>query len=435
LLPISFSVHQEFADLNIERTQLANGVRIVTSRMDHVRSASLIITFAAGARHEIDDHAGVSHFLEHMVFKGTESRPDPITITRDIEEVGGILNAGTSRENTNYWVKVPSKHLEKSFEVLADMLLNSTFRQEEMDKERWVIFEEIHGIHDTPDDYIHDMIDDLVWDGNAIGRPIIGTEATIEKMSRDDVIGYMRGNYLPGRLVISAAGEVDHEHVVRLAERTFGQMPAGPAATLEPFLVTQNAPRLQVMNRTTEEAHICIGMPAISYRDDRRQVQDTIDAILSSGMSSRLFEEIRERRGLAYAVFSYFRGYQDVGQGVVYAGTDPEKVNETVNAVIRELWKLREEPVPADELNRTKELRKGRISMGLEDSRAVAGWIGSQELLFEEILTPDEVMDEIDNVTSEQVLELATEILRPERLSLAVIGPFPDEDRFRALLE
>lgn len=421
--------------MNIERTQLANGVRVVTSRMDHVRSASLIITFAAGARHETDEQAGISHFLEHMVFKGTSQRPDPITITREIEEVGGILNAGTSREHTNYWVKVPSVHLEKAFDVLADMLLDSTIRQEELEKERWVIFEEIHGIHDTPDDYIHDVIDELVWDGNAIGRPIIGSEKTIGAMKREDIVTFMRNNYHPGRLVISAAGEVDHDHVVRLAERTFGQMDAGTPQTFEPCTITQSAPKLQLLERKTEEAHLCVGLPAISYRDDRRQIQDTIDAVLSSGMSSRLFEEIRERRGLAYAVFSYFRGYQDVGQGVVYAGTDPDKVDETIKAVIDELWRLRNDPVPAEELTRTKELRKGRISMGLEDSRAVAGWIGSQELLFQEILTPDQVMDEIDSVTSEQVQELATELMQPERLSLAVIGPFPDEDRFRKLLE
>jgi predicted Zn-dependent peptidase len=421
--------------LNIERTRLPNGARIVTSRMEHVRSASLIITFAVGARHESDDVAGVSHFLEHMVFKGTNKRPDPISITREIEEVGGILNAGTSREHTNFWVKVPATHLAKAFDVLADMLLDSTFRQEELEKERWVIFEEIHGIHDTPDDYVHDMIDELVWDGNAVGRPIIGTEDTIGIMAREDIMSYMRSNYQPSRLVISAAGDVDHDEVVRLAERTFGQMPLGTPPAIEPCTITQSLPKLQVLNRQTEEAHFCLGMPAISYKDERRQVQDTIDAVLSSGMSSRLFEEIRERRGLAYAVFSYFRGYQDVGQGVVYAGTDPEKVDQTVTAVIRELWKLREDPVPADELHRTKELRKGRISMGLEDSRAVAGWIGSQELLFEEILTPDQVMEEIDAVTSEQVQELATELLQPERLSLAVIGPFPDEHRFRSLLE
>lgn len=421
--------------MDIQRTQLENGVRVVTSRMDHVRSASLIFHVAAGARHENDNHAGVSHFLEHMMFKGTECRPDPVTITREIEEVGGVLNAGTARENTNYWVKVPSDHLETAFDVLADALTNSTFPNDELEKERWVIFEEIHGIYDTPDDYIHDVIDDLVWDGQAVGRPIIGTQQTVEALSRDDLIAYMQGNYLPNRLVISAAGDVAHNHIVELAEKAFGHLTRREPKPLVPAEIRQGAPKLKVLERSTEEAHFCLGMPGIAYMDERRQVQDTLDAVLSSGMSSRLFQEIREVRGLAYAVFSYFRGYTDIGQGVVYAGTDPHKVDETITAVIDELWKLRDETVPADELARTKELRKGRISMGLEDSRAVAGWIGSQELLFEEILTPDQVIAEIEQVTSDEVQELARELLRPERLSLAVIGPFDDESRFKRLLE
>ncbi len=421
--------------MDIQRTRLDNGVRVVTSRMDHVRSASLIIYIKAGARHEPDEHAGVSHFVEHMVFKGTKRRPDPISITREIEEFGGVVNAGTSREHTSYWIKVPSVHLEKSYDVLADMLLESTFREEELEKERRVIFEEIHGIYDTPDDYIHDVIDELVWAGQPIGRPIIGSEATIRSMGRDDVLGFMRANYHPNRVVISAAGNVDHDRVVEMVERTFGQLPAGTPPDLVPSRISQTAPRVKVLERTTEEAHIALGLPGIAYTDDRRQVQDTIDAILSSGMSSRLFEEIRERRGLAYAVFSYFRGYQDAGQGVIYAGTDPGKVQETVSAVIEELWRIRDERVPDEELARTRELRKGRISLGLEDSRAVAGWIGSQELLFDEILTPDQVMEEIDAVTSEQVQELARVLMRPDRLNLAIIGPFSDDDKFRTLLE
>jgi predicted Zn-dependent peptidase len=427
------SLEQETVD--IQRTRLDNGVRIVTSRMDHVRSASLIFHFAAGARHESDEHAGVSHFLEHMIFKGTSRRPDPVTITREIEEVGGILNAGTSRENTNYWVKVPSAHLATAFDVLADVLTDSTFNPDELEKERWVIFEEIHGIYDTPDDYIHDVIDELVWDGQSVGRPIIGTQETVGAITRDDVLSYLRGNYLPNRLVISAAGAVDHEHVVELAERAFGHLPTLEPSPLTRCGVTQTSPRIRVLERSTEEAHICLGMPALARTDERRQVQETLDAVLSSGMSSRLFHEIRERRGLAYAVFSYFRGYVDVGQGVVYAGTDPHKVDETVSAIMAELWKLREKPIPADELARSKELRKGRISMGLEDSRSVAGWIGSQELLFDEILTPEQVMQEIDEVTSSQVQELAQEIIMPERMNLAVIGPFSDETRFRTLVE
>lgn len=421
--------------MDIQRTRLENGVRVVTSRMDHVRSASLSFLYGAGARHEPDEHAGVSHFLEHMIFKGTNKRPDPVTITREIEEVGGVLNAGTSREHTNYWVKVPSAHIAKAFDVLSDVLIDSTFNPEELEKERWVIFEEIHGIHDTPDDYIHDVIDELVWDGQPVGRPIIGTQETVGAITREDVISYLNGNYQPNRLVIAAAGDVDHDHIVSLAEQTFGHLPAREPGSMTMCRVLQDTPRVQVLERSTQEAHICLGLPALPRTDERRQVQETLDAVLSSGMSSRLFQEIRERRGLAYAVFSYFRGYVDVGQGVVYAGTDPDKVDETVSAIIAELRRLRDEPIPADELGRTKELRKGRISMGLEDSRSVAGWIGSQELLFDEILTPEQVMQEIDEVSSAQVRDLAREIIRPERLNLAVIGPFPDDSRFRALME
>jgi predicted Zn-dependent peptidase len=422
--------------LHFERTRLDNGARIVTSRMDHVRSASLIIYLGAGSRHEPDEHAGVSHFLEHMVFKGTSRRPDPVQITREVEEVGGMLNAATSREQTNYWVKVPSEHLPRAFDVLADILIDSTFRPDELEKERWVIFEEIHGIHDTPDDYIHDVIDELIWDSQPIGRPIIGSEETVGALTRDDVISYMRRHYRPDRLVIAAAGDIQHDEVVALAEQTFGRLPA--ARENAAFLaseVRQLHPRVRVLERPTEEAHLCLGLPALGYTDERRRVQDMLDSILSSGMSSRLFQEIRERRGLAYAIFGYFRGYVDVGQGVVYAGTDPDKIDETVAAITGELERLHREPVPEDELRRTKDLRKGRIAMGFEDSRSVAAWIGSQELLYEEILTPDEVVAEIESVTSEQIQELATEIILPERMNLAVIGPFPHEERFRRLLE
>jgi predicted Zn-dependent peptidase len=421
--------------VEIRRTKLDNGVRIVTNRMSHVRSASLIFYFSTGARHEVDQQAGVSHFVEHMVFKGTNKRPDPVTITREIEEFGGIINAGTSLENTNYWVKVPSAHLPKAFDVLADIVIDSTFREEELEKERWVIVEEIHGILDTPDDYIHDVIDSLIWGGQPVGRPIVGTQQTVGAIQRNDLIGYRELHYRPNRLVIAAAGDIDHDEIVALAERSFGALPPSEAPELVRCASSQSSPQVRVLERTTEEAHICIGLPAIAYTDERRQIQETIDAILSSGMSSRLFQEIRERRGLAYAVFSYFRGYVDVGQGVVYAGTDPQKVEETVRAIIDELWKLRDERVSDQELARIKVLRKARIVMGLEDSRAEAGWIGGQELLIDQILTPDEVMHEIESVTADQIQELAREMFREDRLNLAVIGPFEDETEFKSLVE
>ncbi|MBX6340939.1 MAG: insulinase family protein, partial [Thermomicrobiaceae bacterium] len=222
--------------------------------------------------------------------------------------------------------------------------------------------------------------------------------------------------------------------VVALAEQHFGDLETNDVNTFVPATVRQRGPRTLLISRPTEQAHLCLAVPGVSYADDRRFAQEMIDAILSSGMSSRLFQEIRERRGLAYEVYAYFREYADVGQGVVYAGTDPERAQQTVEAVLGELDKLRREPVPADELERTKELRKGRIVMGLEDSRSVASWIGSQELVFREILTPEQVMAQIDAVTAEQIQELANQLFQEEVLNLAVVGPYEDEERFRDLL-
>lgn len=417
-----------------QKTVLPNGVRVVTSRMDHVRSATLILYFRVGSRYESDDQAGISHFLEHMVFKGTERRPDPIMLTQEIEGVGGILNAATSRESTNYWVKVPSAHLARAFDVLADMLRHSTFDPEELEKERFVIIEEIRGIHDTPDDLIHDVIDELVWDGQSVGRPVIGSVDTVSAISREDLITYLRTQYRPDRLVIAAAGDIHHEQVVELAEQYFGDLPASDVNTFVQAEVRQQEPRVRLLTRPTEQAHLCVAVPALPYTDDRRYVQEMIDAVLSSGMSSRLFQEIRERLGLVYEVYGYFREYADVGQGVVYAGTDPARVEQTIEAILREFDKLRREPVPADELERTKELRRGRMVMGLEDSRAVAAWVGSQEAVFGEILTPEEVMARIDAVTAEQIQELATELFRPDLLNLAIVGPYEAESHFRSLL-
>ncbi|HEX7101329.1 MAG TPA: pitrilysin family protein [Nitrolancea sp.] len=417
------------------KSVLPNGVRVVTSRMDHVKSASLIIYVGAGSRHESDDQAGISHYLEHMVFKGTEKRPDPVQITEELECVGGMLNAATSRESTNYWVKVPSAHLDRAFDVLGDMLRKSVFDLNEIEKERGVIIEEIRGIEDTPDDLIHDVIDELVWDGQSVGRSVIGSEATVRAITRQQMIDYLEAQYRPDRIVIAAAGDVHHEFVRDLSERYFGDLQPSSVNTFVPAEYSQRAAQVKLVQRSTNEAHLCLGIPALPYTDERRHAQDMIDAILSSGMSSRLFREIRERRGLAYEVYSYFREYADVGQGVVYAGVEPKRTSEALTAILEEFGKLRTTLVPEDELQRTKELRKGRIDMGLEDSRSVAGWIGGQELIFGDILTPDQVIEKIESVTSDDILELSRELFTTERLNLAVVGPLDIEDELRSLLD
>lgn len=418
-----------------EKTTLSNGVRVVTGTMTGVRSASLIFYYNVGSRIEPDEIAGVSHFLEHMLFKGTEKRPDPMTISQEIESVGGLVNAGTGRESTSYWVKVPSPHFALAYDVMADMLRNSVFDAEELDKERKVIFEEIRSIQDIPEELVHELIDELVFPNTAIGRDIAGTEETVGNITRDTMLDFWTRNYGGDRLVVAAGGDVRHEDVVALTERYFGDLPRSENANVAtPVTIDQNQSRVKLVTRDTEQAHFCLSFPAISYHDERRHTQATIEAILSSGMSSRLFQEIREQRGLVYSIYAYFRGYEDVGQGVIYAGTDVERVRETISATVGELKKLRDIPVPEDELERTKTLRKGRLLMSLEDSRSVASWIGSQEATYGHILTPEEIMEKIDAVTVEDVQKLAGELLRDERLSLALIGPFVTEKDYASLL-
>ena len=418
------------------KTVLDNGIRVVSGPMTGVRSASLIFYYEVGSRYEDPGIQGISHFLEHMLFKGTEQRPDPIMISQAVESVGGILNAATGRESTNYWAKVPSTHFAMAFDVISDILRNSLIDQTELDKERSVIIEEIRSIFDSPEDLVHDVIDEVIWGTQSVGRPIAGTEDTVAAIDTARMKSYWQRNYRPDRLVIAAAGDIDHDETVRLAERHLGDLqPMGEPDRAEHSASLQDEVRIRLVERDTEQAHLCIGMPALPYSTERRYVQGTIEAILSSGMSSRLFQEIREKRGLVYSVYGYFRPYEDVGQGVIYAGTDLERVPEAIAAIIDELRKLRDDGVPEDELQRTKELRKGRLLMGLEDSRSVASWVGSQELTYGEIKTPEEVMDEIEAVTAREVQTLADELFQTKKLSLALIGPFSDDAALRGLME
>jgi predicted Zn-dependent peptidase len=297
------------------------------------------------------------------------------------------------------------------------------------------IVEELRAVLDTPDDLVHDLIDEVVWENQAVGRSILGSEETVGSIGTDHLRAFLNRHYRPERMVVAASGLIDHDEIVEMTERAFGRLEPGSADQCEAAIVAQNAPRVRLVNRATEQAHLCIGHPAIPYTDSRRYSQAMIDSVLSSGMSSRLFQEIRERRGLVYSVYGYFRQFVDAGQGVIYAGTDLERVDETISAILGELDRLRNEPVPADELQRTKELSKGRIVMGLEDSRSVASWIGGQELTFGEVRTPREVMEEIEQVQADDMLALANELYQDELLSLVVIGPYDDAGHFQDLLK
>src|SRR3954470_8094949 len=432
----SSKVQQIEAPYPYHKTTLPNGVRVVTGPMTGVKSGTLIISYTVGSRYAPAPISGVSHFLEHMLFKGTERRPDPMQISEEIEGVGGVLNAATSREGTSYWFKAPSSHFTAGYDVLADIVRNSVVDPNELDKERLVILEEIRATQDSPEELVHDVIDEVVWGDQPIGRSIAGSEETVGGIDREAMVDFWQRNYGPSRLVIAAGGDVRHDEVVALTERYFGDLKEHPAPDETADTVEdQREARVRLIERETEQARLCLAMPALPYSTERRYVQSTIEAILSSGMSSRLFQEIREKRGLVYSVFGYFRPYADVGQGVMYAGTDLGRVEEAAEALVGERRRVRDEPVPEEGLRRTKDLRRGRLLMGFEDSRSVAAWIGSQEATYGEIKTPEEIMARIDAVTAAEVQELAQELFRPDRLSLALLGPYTDPQPFATLLQ
>lgn len=418
-----------------QKTTLPNGVRVVTSGMEHVRSATLHMNYRVGSRDESDTQAGIAHFLEHMVFKGTARRPQSSAITEEIEDIGGNIDAGTSRETTSYSVRVPYDALETGFDVLADMLRGSLFREDDVEKEREVITEEIRGINDIPDEVVGELIDQLVWDGAPIGRPIAGSEETVARLTRDDLTAFLATRYAPERLVISAAGKVAHDQVVALAEAAFGTLATGMVPPDAPFMPpVQTKPRVALVGREIEQANLSLAVQAISYSDPRKYAQYLLHIILGGTMSSRLFLRIREDLGLAYNVGSYFPTLVDVGWGTIYAGVDPDRAEQTVSAILDELIRLRTEPVTQTEFERARRYVTGSLLMGLEGSAPVASWIGMRELLLGDILTPEDVVAHYNAVTIEDVQALACDLFLPERLNLAIVGPYEDDSRFRALI-
>lgn len=416
-----------------DKTVLDNGLRIVSSSLPHTRSVSINIFIGAGSRYESDDIAGVSHFLEHMLFKGTKRRPTAREISEEIEGIGGVMNAGTDKELTVYWAKVGDHRFAATLDILADSLRNSLMEPLELDKERDVILEELAMTEDSPADMVNILIDEVVWPHQPLGRDTGGTPESVKATTRDDVIAYMETLYVPQNTVVAVAGNVTHEEVVRRVTEHLGDWQARPFATWYPAQIPNDTPRLRLRSKKTEQAHFCLATPGLSAAHPDRYVLDVLNAVLGEGMSSRLFLEIREKRSLCYDVHSYVNHYLDTGSTVVNAGVDPSKLDEALRATIEELQKMVDR-VPDRELTKAKEFIKGRLQLRMEDTRAVASWMGGQELLRREILSVDEVLDIIDAVGADSLQRVAQELWRPEALRLAVVGPFRSETRFQKLL-
>ena len=415
-----------------QKTVLDNGLRVITSTMPHAYSVCVGIFIGTGSRYESDDKAGVSHFIEHLCFKGTHRRATSKEICEIIEGVGGILNAGTDKEMTVYWCKVARPHFPLAIDVLADMLSNSRFEPEDIEKERQVIIEEINMSLDSPQQTVDMLIDKLVWPEHPMGRDVAGTKASVSGLGREDMLCYMKQHYTAGNTVIAISGGISHEEAVASLKDFFGSWQIGP---LQKYLAADNKQyqaRFQSQHRTTEQVHLCLALPGLSLTHPDRFSLDLLNVILGEGMSSRLFVEIREKRGLAYAIQSYINHHLDTGSLTVYAGVDPTSLPTTVSAILKELRQLKEE-IPEIDLTKAKELSKGRLLLRMEDTRSVAGWLGAQELLLGEILTVDQLISIIDSTRADDLLRVAHELFTADKLNLAVVGPV-EEKQLEGLL-
>jgi predicted Zn-dependent peptidase len=410
--------------------QLSGGSRLVLEPMPQRHSTSVVLMFAGGSRLEDDRLGGVSHFIEHLYFKGTKRRPTPKEIADAIEGVGGFINASTDKELTAYWARVPAEHMRLGIDVLFDIVTNSRLDPEDVEKERMVILDELRMYQDQPQDLVQNLFEELIWPGHPLGRDIAGTEESVSRLTRDDILEYADAHYRLPNLVVGAAGSLDAAEIVGMVSDglTLRSDPDGLDVAAAPAPLT--APRVLVRRRDTEQAHVCLGARALSYTDPDRYALDLLNTVLGEGMSSRLFLNIRERLGLAYDVHSFTQKHRDTGYLGVYIGVEPKKAPDAVNAAMEELRALAHSEVAEEDLVRAKEFTKGRLRLELETTNGVAFWLTYQELLLGGIKTIDEELALVDAVTAADVKRVAERVLAGP-VQMSVIGPFARDSAFR----
>ncbi len=417
-----------------QKTTLPNGLRVLTATMPHTRSVGLSLYVGAGSRYESEEQAGLSHFIEHACFKGTERRPTPQEIFQVIDSVGGTINAATDRELTVFYCKVARPYFELALDVLADLVRRPLFAPEELEKERRVIIEELAMVADSPSQQVDVLLDETLWPGQPLGRDVAGSEATVSGLTREMAVDYLHRQYVPNNAVISLAGAIEHQEALDLVAGFLAEWEPGEPGGWFPAVNGQREPRAAVKYKKTEQAHVSLAVHGLPLQHPDRYALSLLSVILGEGMSSRLTLELRERRSLCYDVHSYVSYFQDAGAFTVYAGVDPANAREALGALVAELTLLREDGVPEPELDRAKQLAKGRLLLRMEDTRAVADWLGAQELLVGRIRTIDDVGELVDAVTVDDLQRVARQLLVPDQLNLAIVGPFRSDKRFRSQL-
>jgi len=417
-----------------ERTVLDNGLRVLTAPMPHMYSVSVAFFVGLGSRYEADEEGGAAHFIEHMLFKGTDKYPTARELAEAIEGIGGVFNASSGREMTLYWAKAAQPHLPVVLDVLLEMLRRPRFDPAELEKERRVIVEEINLSLDLPDQWAHLLLTELIWPAHPLGRSVAGTKDSVASLRREALLGAMSRYYSPSNMVLTVAGNLDCGALLDLVMAGTKNWAPAEAPMYQPVVDSQTAPQVRLGQRETEQAHLCLSAPGLPREHPDRFILLLMNAILGEGMSSRLFQEIRERLGLAYDVSSFVTMLQDTGAIVAYAGVDPERAPLTLQAILAEWDKLRQTRVPPEELRKAKEFVKGRLALQMEDTFNVAAWAGRQELLRRRILSVDEVLEAIEAVESDDIQHLAQRLFRTEKLNCALVGPFADDQVFREIV-
>ena len=414
------------------RTELSNGTRVLTASLPHAQSVSCFVMLAAGSRYERREESGIAHFAEHMFFKGTERRPTARDIATEIDAIGGEFNAFTGKELTGYYVKCAAETRDVALDVLVDMLRNSRFDADEIEREKGVIVEEMNMYADTPRSYVGNVWEQHVYGDQPLGWDIIGTEETIRAVNRDTFLGYLERWYKPERMVVGLGGKLGDDHLERL-EELLGSLDPAETGAPEPVVLSQNGGPVRVHTKQSDQAHVVIGARSYPHGHPDRYAVQLLSTVLGGGMSSRLFTEVREQRGLAYYVYCANNSYADAGTLAAQGGVDLTRIDEAVETIVTELRRAVSEPVPAEELEKARAFAKGRFVLGLESPHATIMFGLRRELLEGRAVEPEEVLAGLDAVTGEDVTRVAEDILGHE-LRLALIGPFDDPTRFEPLL-
>jgi predicted Zn-dependent peptidase len=404
-----------------QKVTFPNGLTLLTEKIPHVQSASIGVWSRIGSRHEPAELAGISHFLEHMFFKGTRRRSAE-EIAREIDSVGGSLDAFTTRENTCLYAKVLGEHLPLAVDLLSDILLGSVMEEKELEREKQVVLQEIKMVEDSPDDLIHDLFAQTFWPDHPLGRPVLGRMETLARIEREVLLSFLSDYYRPDHCIIAAAGNLEHEELVELLWKSFGGwsgqgVPTNTSAPLSQYCRWED-------RRDLSQIHLCLGVEGFPYAYQDRYALYLLNCLLGGGMSSRLFQEVREKAGLVYSIFSYQASFHDSGMLVVYAGTGPEHYAEVLSRIEKEIFRLEEELLAPEELQRTKDQLKGNLLLGLESTHARMSRLAKMEIYFSQLFSLKEIIQGIEEINREKIKDLAARLFGSHQYSLTAIGPF-----------